>query len=345
MLATVDSQVKAIQHILMDFINARFDHAIRVNPSLACVRNDLEWHIRVKVELVLRSTRSMGIEKFVVASILVGDNERLKKRVMSPTDQLSIYHQLLDIEEEGGGHEAVAVNSLKAFYKFINPVLENFTVLAESWLVWDLMDAADFARMFEDIKDITFMLKNNSATPEIEKAYRKVKNIENPTIEVSLDDILVYRWHFLKLLYERKKFELSEEPPYKMILKRDPIKGMTFDNLVIKYYQSLAKVHSMKKTGTISPQDRENYAKLLGVKPEEVTLELALQYENMNLESAKESLGNLVKGNIPLGAPYNLKQAYFKKIENSIKQISSLPQMASIIQRERMQEEEEKKEK
>jgi len=342
MFSTVEGKVQAIMRLMSEFLDTRFTQAMRINPRLENARKDLEWQQKMQLEIILRSNKSLGIEKFIVSDILMGDDERMKRRVMALNDQISVFHQIVEVEEEKGkGTEAVGVTNLRGLYKFIDPSLENFMVLVQSWVLWDLMDAAEFSRIAEDINDMMSLLSSATLPPEIEKNYRTVKNIENPSIKVDPEDVLIYRWHCIKLLLEKKKFELSEEPAYKMIVRRDPLKGTSLDSFIAKYYQSMAKIHSLRKSAALPEADRATYAAALGVKPEEMTAELALQFENMSLESAKEGIIQISKGESPLGAPYNLKKMLLQKSIAGVEQLLKHPRMNAIAQKEIEQKQQE----
>lgn len=341
MLSTVEARVQIIMKYMKEFYKTRFEQVVRINPSLLTIQSDMEWRQEKQLELVLRSKKTIGVEKAVVSDILLGHDETMKRKLMAPSDQLSIFHQLIELEEEAGTQDVVSINNLKTLYKFIDNRFENMTLMTECWLIWDLMDAVEIARMNDDITDITYMLNEEKLSPEIEAGYRREKKIDNPSIPVSLEEVLIFRYHFLHHLVEKKEYELSIEPPYRMVIRRDPQKGLTFDNQVIKYYQSLAKIHNMKKTQSVNDTDKKGYCDALGMEADEFTLELALQYENMTLESAKEGLVQIAKGATVLGPPYNLKEAYLRKIAQAVDKLTKCPKMQSIIEQEKELEEEE----
>lgn len=341
MLNTLELQVEAIMKYINQFMDDRFNQAIRINPRIEDIRPDLEWQQKMQLELILRSTKSLGIEKYIVASILVGDKELLKRRLMAPTDQLSIFHEVYDIDDETKSSSTLAIHNMKTLYHAFDPTLENITLMVQCWILWDLMDASEFARMYDDIGDVNALLKSEHIPESLEKAYRNYKKIENPSIEVSWQDIMVYKWHSIKQLFNKRSFDLSEEPAYKMVIHREKSKKVSFDSLIVKYYQELARVHKIKKEQKITEEEKQNFAMQMGVNPEDVTLELALTAADEEMSRIKKDLDRVLQGKGVLGKPYNLKKHLLEKVKEPIATLRKHPRMESIIKKEREEEQKE----
>ncbi len=341
MLSTVDQQVEAIMKYINQFMDDRFAQAIHINQKMEDIRPDLEWQQKMQLELILRSTKSLGIEKYIVASLLVGDNEMLKRRLLSPTDQLSFFHEVYDMEDEGKSASTLAIHNMKTLYHAFDPSLENMTVMVQCWILWDIMDAAEFARIYDDIKDIHYLLESEEVPQSLEKAYRSYKKIENPSIKVSWQDIMVYKWHSIKQLFNKRSFELSEEPAYKMVIHREKPKTGTFDSLIVKYYQVLARVHRVKKDKKVSNEEQQNIALEMGVNPEDVSVESAISCAENELSRLREEIARASRGKKNLGKPFNLKKHLLEKVKEPIAKLRQHPRMEPIIKKEREEEEKE----
>ncbi len=341
MLTTLEQQVEAIMKYINQFLNSRFEQAARINPLMGDIRPDLEWQQKMQLELILRSYKSLGIEKYRVASMLVGDNEMLKRRLLSPTDQLSIFHEIYDMEDEASSASTVAIHNMKTLYHAFDPTLENITLLVQCWILWDLMDAAEFARMYDDIKDINQLLKTEKTPEPMEKAYRSYKKIENPSIKVEWKDIMVYKWHSIKLLFNKRSFDLSEEPAYKMVIHREKSRSSSLDCLVVKYYQVLARIHKLKKSQEIPEEEKDDLAMEMGVNPEDVTLETALSSAEKELAQLRQDVESVARGRGALGKPYNLKKHLLEKVKEPISALRKHERMQPIIKKEKEEEEKE----
>ncbi|MCX7765992.1 MAG: hypothetical protein N2246_04725, partial [Candidatus Sumerlaeia bacterium] len=216
-----EKRVEGIAAIVKEFMDARFEHALRINPHIGPPYADLSWQQLVTLRQILAEDKAFGPVRFRVCDILASDDEAKKHALFSPTDQNSIMNEILNISEQVKETRAGILNirDIKTFYTALDPSLTRIVELIQTWIWWDLPDAADIFSFEQEYQRILKLAKQ-PLTDKIIDYYRKAMK-RTTDAEITLKDILEYEINKLEQIVKRLKQRNEAEPGYQMILKRD----------------------------------------------------------------------------------------------------------------------------
>jgi len=79
-----------IQKRLNDYLSIRFDQAIRINPRLRTLKQDLTYHEVESLRACLMGEKIFGTTRLLVANILMATTRKKRRGLLSATDQTSI---------------------------------------------------------------------------------------------------------------------------------------------------------------------------------------------------------------------------------------------------------------
>ncbi len=221
---------EAIIKHLEEYISMRFDQAIRINPELQTVKEDLIFHEMTNVRHCLNGDKIYGPVRHIVSDILLCDSRKRREGLMSSNDQTSIQVEIVshcqdELVEATRGR--IRFHDLKSFYAAINPALSDMLDLIESWIWWDIYDAATLVR-FDQKMGVISTIGQKRFTPEMRKGYlamlQAVMGEEDANIaRMSETDILKYELKRLLEIRDRWSARRKGERGYTYILKRDEL--------------------------------------------------------------------------------------------------------------------------
>jgi len=213
----VDSIVKHIQN----YMDIRFAHAVRVNPNIERVYDDVRWQQLKTLRQILESSKAFGPDRYYVADILCDDNMLRKRALFNATDQNSIFNEVINLKdrvemEKRAGQ--LPVHDMRTFYTALDPSLEKIVELIQTWIWWDIADASDTVA-FEHQAIIIKQLQTVPLEGQILEHYQKV--LKKSASELSRKIILQYEFDRLENVFKQLLERRSEEAGFQMILKRD----------------------------------------------------------------------------------------------------------------------------
>ena len=139
-----DRNTDGIMAHVRDYLENRKLQAIRINPKITGVTDDIIWVQLENLRLVLVKPKAFGGEKHRVADVLCGADETRRKSLLSPTDQNSLVTEIINRTDDQARRGAdFAIVDMRTMFRFIDPSLENLVQLIQHWIMWDLGDAAD----------------------------------------------------------------------------------------------------------------------------------------------------------------------------------------------------------
>lgn len=212
---------------LNEYLSIRYDHASRINPNLKHMKLDLMYHEMSNVRRTLLSEKIYGPVKQVVTDVFLGDDDDKRRKLMSPSDQTSVQVELVshcqdDKVEATRGQ--IRFHDLKSYYSAIDPNLNNFIDLFETWIWWDLLDSVELAR-FEQKFSRMQTVRQGRLSDESRKRYSTIihppKEGEPQAAQATDDEVLRYEFAKMAQIREQWKFRHGGELGYKFVLKRD----------------------------------------------------------------------------------------------------------------------------
>ncbi|MBN1516804.1 hypothetical protein JXA32_09580 [Candidatus Sumerlaeota bacterium] len=339
---------RLMKHLRL-YLNARADFAVRVNPRVKNIVDDMIFHHFHRVLSTLTFERMFGPVRFMVADILMSTDITKRNALFSPMDQNSIMTMLVaENKESNEAKKRAGVNmpvyDLKSLYESLDPSLNKFMVLIESWVWWDLLDSS-LCGIFEERLE---RLRNLVANEGIDKTELS-RHLENRPPEMSLEELTEIK--FDDLMVEEQaarlavslvrvrawfKAERDRDEAFKIILKRDS-KPDSFDEMtpiMVECGKRLRAMEAARKSTTIEPNLLSYYAKQFSCAPQEVTPERIANHETAKLQELLPRLNSVIARHDSMGEPYDLKHKQQEEMDAalvSLRGLLSLPANYPIL--------------
>ncbi len=307
-------RVEGIVKLVKEFLDARFEHALRINPNISHVQEDLSWQQIVTLENILKDTKAFGPVRYYVCDILASDDEAKKDALFSSTDQNSIMNEIVNLTEDTADRRIgiLSIRDMRSFYKSLDPSLERIVELIQTWLWWDLPYAADIFCFDQEYHRILKLAKQ-SLNEKIADYYRKAMR-RTGDVELTKHDILEYEVESLEHILKRLIKRVDNETGFDMILKRDKLPSEALDNMIINLARHKSNLKKIKEMDTITEELRKTYSKMLQVQPQDVTREMIIQYEQTSAYQLQIKVRDTLNLGQALGEPYNYKEAKNQKL-------------------------------
>lgn len=327
-----EKRVEGIAAIVKEFMDARFEHALRINPHIGPPYADLSWQQLVTLRQILAEDKAFGPVRFRVCDILASDDEAKKQALFSPTDQNSIMNEILNLSDQVKETRAGILNirDIKTFYTALDPSLSRIVELIQTWIWWDLPDAADIFSFEQEYQRILKLAKQ-PLTDKIIDFYRKAMK-RTTEAEITLKDILEYEINKLEHIVKRLKQRNEAEPGYQMILKRDEESTQAIDEMIVSLAKHINNLKKIQETPEINDEIRNVYAKILQIPPADVTRNIIIHYEENSINQLKQKLRDTLNMGRVLGTPYNYKTRRIQEIERRFEQLKKalLPEKTEV---------------
>lgn len=323
----IQRNAELIINRLSDYLSVRFDLAIRVNPLLKNVKQDILYHELASVRRCLLGEKLYGPKRMVVTEVILGDDEKKRKGLMSPTDQTSIQVELVH-HCQGQAAEStrgqVKFNDLKTFYAAINPDLAELIDLFETWMWWDILDSAELVR-FEQKLATVMAIRKGKLTPEARDRYATLihagEEDAKESVAITDDDVMQYEIRQLIHICEQWAQRRQYEWGYQFVLKREELPMPNQGELIHTIAEKVREYDAISSNGALSEDIRYRYAPLLRVPPDKVTNEAVLEYLKNDLMGLERQMVQSGGDEPRLGAPYNYKE---KQLEQMVKWLQDL---------------------
>lgn len=307
-----------IMERLRDYLSIRFDMIARVNPTLEPIKDDLMYHELENVRHCLEGTKIYGPTRMCVADVFLSDNEKRRSDLMSPTDQTSIQVELVShcqderVESTRG---QIRFHDLKSFYAAINPSLSGVIDLFETWIWWDIRDAAELVR-FEQKLGIISRIRQGKFSPEMRKRYATLIQSSSGGDEddqagsaamITEEEILTYEINQLQRTRDQWAQRREYERGYMYVLRRDEIPLVQKGEVIHTIAEKVREYDTIKNTDMMNDEVRYRYASILRVAPDKVEKENILDYLRNELYEDERRMVASAEHKVKLGPPYRYK--------------------------------------
>jgi hypothetical protein len=295
-------------HYLNDYLSARVRHAIRVNPRVANIIDDIVWAQVTNLRMVLEKQKGFGPERIRVADVLASENDLRRKALFSHSDQNSIIYEIINkADDQKRAMSETAVHNMRTFFRALDPSLEMIVELIQHWLLWDLMDASLLHNFDEQIRRLS-TLCSMEINEDLRNRYRTAlhKKIDDP-----LPDSEIIAMELKRLEHQVQQFlqRRAEEEAYMAIVRRDEhadsASGHEIQALA-EHIRSLEEIENGE--GELDPALVEKYAEEMQVAPASLTREKAVDYERNLIAEGKRLLQRYLQDDRRLGEPYDYKK-------------------------------------
>ncbi|MBX7245829.1 MAG: hypothetical protein K1X53_10040 [Candidatus Sumerlaeaceae bacterium] len=307
--AKQDRTLEGILGHLRSYLSLREQQAIRINPRVANVIDDIAWTQLTNLRMVMEKTRAFGPERLRVADILASDDENKRRSLFHHSDQNSILFEVMNRADDQGKRKVSEwpIHDMRTLFKALDPSLEMIVELIQHWLLWDLPDAADAFVFDEQIARCGY-LRSHDLPEEFLGQYRLIlgKKADDP---VSASEVLQFELARLDRILNHFLARRAEEESFQMIIKRDEETYSAANQeilLIAKHLKALE--HVEKSDGPIEQQYIDYYSQSLQCAPDDVTKERMLDFEQRVVADRKKMLHQLLADDRFLGEPYDYKK-------------------------------------
>lgn len=313
---TVQQQkrIDGIMAIVKDYLDVRFTHARRVNPRIGHIYADVMWQQLATLRLLLRGAKAFGPVKYMVADILCSDDDQKRKALFNPVDQNSIMNEIVDVEEEKRDQRAgtLEIKDMRTMYKALDPSLEMVVELIQTWIWWDLPDAADVLNFDQQYQRI-MSLQSREITDQIIDYYHKI--FRRPATEVTRQEILDYEFKKLTAILDRLVGRRQIEGGYQIIIKREELPDTATDSLMLDLSKHIMGLQKLQNLPGLDDDMKQYYQKVLGESHEDVDINSAIAFEERKIKEGKATVLQALSDEKALGEPYDYKQAHLAELQ------------------------------
>ena len=307
---------------LGDYLSIRFDQAGRINPQLKLIKQDLIFHELANVRRSLMGEKLYGPVRQGVAEVFLGDDDKKRRGLMSATDQTSVQVELVShcqderVETTRG---QIRIHDLKTFYAAIDDSIANLIDLIETWIWWDIMDAAELVR-FEQKLGIIAMIRQGRMSEEMRKRYgaliQPAPGGEEEHAAVSLTDEDAIRYEFRQLVHLRDQWAARRqgERGYMYILKRDE-QAAKQGELLHLITAKVREYDAIESEEELDEGVRQRFVTELALAPEKITRTLILEYVQGQLLQIEREMLKEADHETKLGPPYNYKERQLEQMD------------------------------
>lgn len=336
-------KIEGICKKVKEYMDLRFAHAVRINPKISHVYDDMSWQQLESLKDVISSGKAFGPVKYLVADILTGDDESKRKALFSPTDQNSIMNEILNIKDKDDKKKTagiLGIKDMRSFYQALDPSLEKILELMQTWIWWDLGDACDIFHFELQVNRI-IALRDNELTDNIVEYYRKIH--KKAAEEINKEFILAIEMEKLKHLLDRFAACREADEGYQLILKRDEQPNNAIDIMIVNLTKRITAFEKVKTSNILDAALKDFYAKLYNIPPSEISKEKIIEMEDKAIGDLKNQLASSIKDGKVLGPPYDYKVHQMKSIHDQfIKLEKSMPFLQKELEHLHEMEKEEK---
>lgn len=329
--SVAERHTELIMNRLNEFLSIRFDHAARINPKLKIIKQDLIYHEMANVRRCLMGDKIYGPVRRKVSDVFLGDDDKPRKNLMSPTDQTSIQVELVShCQDERTEHTRgqIKIHDLKSFYASIDEGLAAFLDLVETWIWWDILDSAELVR-FEQKLGMIAHVRQGKLSPDMRKRYATQISAASGggaeeeketavTSSISDEDIIKYEKGQLEKIREQWSIRRGNERGYMYVLKRDELPTPSQGTMIHEMAEKVREYDSVDQIEDFSEDQRHRYAIELKVLPEKLTRDMVLDHIKLQLLGVEREMVAASDHEARLGPPYDYKTRLLEQMDRKL---------------------------
>lgn len=321
-----NNNIESIIKIIEEFLDIRFDHACRINNKITHVVEDLKWQQLMNLREVLGASKGIGENRYMTVDMMMGDDDNLRKTLYMAQGQNSICNEIIKSTDSRSAQavSGLSIKDITSFYRAIDPSLVSILELVQTWIWWDIEDAAEIHFFDNETKKIG-KLYSTQITPEIKHYYIRLFH-RGDDEDVTKDEIITFEVAKLERVYQRWAERKSDQESYQMIIKRDEKESINIDDSIIKLSKHIANLKNIKTTHKLTEEMAKYYSQVFKCNQEEITMPKVLDYEQNTIDESKRNLSAIQATGKVYGQPYDYKEMKLKeykvKLETVIKKLN-----------------------
>ncbi len=328
-MALTDKQAHRVDRIMFymdDLLDKRFAQARRINPVVGGVEADVRWNQGETMRRVLTGGKAFGPVKILVADILCSHDADKTRALFNPTDQASIMTEIIAVAEEAGEKRAgqLEIHDVRSMYRALNPSLEKVLLLVQTWIWWDLRDAADMVRFEAQVQRLR-VLKDKEFDKTLEEYYHREMHVR-PDEALDMTAALRFELGRLKGILDKYRERVNVEPGYQMIVVNLEREGSPeADTACLGLARRLMAIDKVRaQPNGLDDNVRKFYANQMKVSPEEVTAAAIVTFEEAQARLERAQLADNLASLGNVGRSANYKQVKLDELDQQYRSVHDL---------------------
>ncbi len=303
---------EAIMNKVNAYLDMRYQQVKRVNPKVESIWDDLTWQQTAQLRNSIAGDKAFGPVRFHVAELLLSDDQRRIRELFSLKSQNSLLGEIVE-EKEKDVHRTsgtLEIHDMRTLYHAIDPGLDKLIGLIQTYIWWDLEDAAELAR-FEKKVGIIRAFEENGITEEMADYYKELMGSER---KPSAEDVILFECRMLARTLDQFRQRRGTEQSYQVIIRRELSQAENPDLLIDAIASQSGMLKGIRSGKTIDDQLQVQFAKAMNCEPAAVSAERAQHFLETTINTNKKRLKNAL-GGTGSGAPFNVKRAQLDEME------------------------------
>ena len=327
-----EARVEGICRNCVQLLRLHAREAATINPAIEPATESLLFRKMATVRRALSNKMSFGGQSYLMADILMSDDEDKKRVLLDPKDERSLFFQIVaDDDMDQAPDKKSHIYDLHSYFVRLDPRLGPYSELVIHWVWWDLPDAVDMY-LFDQAVQRFEALRSSQLSDQVIQAYRRTLN-RTPSQDVTRQDILQHEADTCRKVLERWEKRRDEEQGYQIILAFDPPTGededqQEVDRIILELGSRLTGIKRVQESPELHPNAQVYYAEKMGLSSKDVTVEAVLEYENSQVRSLKSDLSTRLELRRGMtSVPYNYRTRLMEQMrERHARLVGSIPQ-------------------
>jgi hypothetical protein len=294
-----DRIVEGVLHHLRQYLSLRLQMVFKLVPKHQAILPRLVQLQLDNLAQVLVRSKAIGIDKYRVVDMLVGEDEGRRKAVLSTSDNNSILVDLLNTGGDKGKKMAeFLISDARTHMAHIDSSLEKPLLLIQHYIWWDLPDACEMFHFEEKVRSLQYIRGHRPLSDDIRQRFRTVYKMA-PEAPLTDHQILAFELKGLDGVFARFSLRRAEEEPYQNILAPVVSANPNGERKILLLAQHLTARSNLLHLGDQPLEDsiRSHYGGLMSCSADAVNVEMAVAYENQQIQHLRsEMLTELLTG-------------------------------------------------
>lgn len=312
--------VDAILQHMKEYLDLRYQMALRANPRFESSWPDLQWLALQQMRNTLSGEKMWGPDRFVVGEVFVSNDDAKIRDLFSSTNQRSIMNEVVERKEDTGHKTAdiLEIHDFQSLYSAIDPNIANIAAVMQIYLWWDLPDAVELARFSFKAKRYKDLREDYS--DQWAQFYAVVMGRDEEENPPAQDEVLNYEADRMRETVEAFCARRNGEPGYKLILAREVRHEDHEDNLIRRLARETLLLQTVEKGETPDETIQEQLAKAMQIEPTDLTQEMMQTYLTNLINEHKSRLRAVLTGSLG-GETYNFKDSQAKLLVQRFREL------------------------
>ncbi|HNY26490.1 MAG TPA: hypothetical protein PKH31_03835 [Candidatus Sumerlaeota bacterium] len=308
---SMQKHIEGILHKLDDFLDQRYAQGKRLSSLVAVAEADMRMQQQAVLRQILVEGKGFGPLRIAVVDILTSFDLVKKNALFHTVDQVCILNEIVPEEKDDSGKKTAGqldIRSIKKLYSAIDPSFERLLSLLQTWIWWDLRDAADLYTFDLQISK-TEQLKTINVDDALVETYRKEMGAK-PGTEIRRQDMIKFELQRSKLLIAQYGQRRDADHGHEIILVAKFMEGTPdADASCVRLASHLTAIEKLRVLqGEVNDQVKQIYAPQLRLPAEKVTAQAILDLETRSAAQERKILAEAMSKTRPVGEMVNYKR-------------------------------------